>query len=146
MDYYASEWGFGAGFETKVAAELAHFIESMQSEHDLLTTAWLQDRLVGSIVVDHTVTGGDGAHLRWFITAPAARGTGLGKKLLCRAVEFADDRGYDHIWLTTFAGLDAARALYEKAGFRLMSEQADDQWQGGVREQRFERRRTQSPT
>ena len=44
------------------------------------------------------------------------------------------------VWLTTFAGLDAARALYERHGFRLVSESDIDQWSGGVREQRFERR------
>jgi hypothetical protein len=42
--------------------------------------------------------------------------------------------------LTTFAGLGAARALYERAGFQLVDETEADQWQGGVVEQRFERR------
>ena len=37
------------------------------------------------------------------------------------------------------AGLDVARALYERFGFRLESENDADQWAGGVREQVFER-------
>ena len=42
-------------------------------------------------------------------------------------------------WLTTFAGLGAARALYERHGFVIDSESAVDQWRGGVREQLFVR-------
>jgi hypothetical protein len=47
--------------------------------------------------------------------------------------------GASAVWLTTFAGLDAARALYERYGFALADESDADQWQGGVREQLFKR-------
>jgi RimJ/RimL family protein N-acetyltransferase len=40
--------------------------------------------------------------------------------------------------LTTFAGLDAARALYERLGFRLVAEADGETWGTKVREQRFE--------
>jgi transcriptional regulator with PAS, ATPase and Fis domain len=50
------------------------------------------------------------------------QGRGLGADLLGRAVSFCDERGYERIWLTTFAGLDAARALYERHGFVLTGE------------------------
>ncbi|MDX1575973.1 MAG: GNAT family N-acetyltransferase, partial [Kiloniellales bacterium] len=80
----------------------------------------------------------EGAHLRWFIVSDDARGTGLGRVLLERAVAHCTDRRYGRIYLTTFAGLDAARHLYESMGFHLVDEQDADQWQGGVREQRFE--------
>jgi hypothetical protein len=48
-------------------------------------------------------------------------------------------RGWTRAWLTTFRGLDAARALYERHGFRLAAEEAADQWSGGVGVQRFVR-------
>ena len=66
--------------------------------------------------------------------------TKVGADLLGRALKFCDERGYARIWLTTFAGLDAARSLYERFGFALAGETESDQWSGDVREQVFERR------
>ena len=94
---------------------------------------------VGSVVVDASGGGPHGAHLRWFIVSEDMQGKGLGADLLGRALSFCDGRGYQRIWLTTFAGLDAARSLYERHGFALAGEDEIDQWSGGVREQTFER-------
>lgn len=69
------------------------------------------------------------------------RGVGLGRAMLGRGTRFADALGYDPLWLTTFRGLDAACRLHEAAGFALTYEADVDQWQGGVREQTFQRRR-----
>jgi hypothetical protein len=43
------------------------------------------------------------------------------------------------VYLNTFAGLDAARALYERAGFHLVDEIEGESWGRTMREQRFER-------
>lgn len=137
--YYANEWGFGLAFETKVAAELAEFLQRMQPSRDLFLVAYEADEPVASIVVDVSGGGPEGAHLRWFVVGEAARGRGLGRDLLGRAIAHCDALGCATIWLTTFAGLGAARALYEQAGFVLVAESDIDQWSGGVREQRFER-------
>ena len=139
MDYYAREWNFGLAFETKVAAELAEFLNRFDPDRDLFLTAWRGDALVGSISMDVSGGGLEGAHLRWFVVSDGARGTGLGKQLMARAISHADSVAAGPVWLTTFAGLDVARALYERFGFRLQSQSEDDQWQGGVREQVFER-------
>lgn len=139
MDYYASEWGFGLNFETKVATELSEFLARMDSDRDLFLTAWRGNVLVGSISMDVSGGGPDGAHLRWFVVSGLERGSGLGKELMARATHHADRVGAGPVWLTTFAGLDAARALYERYGFKLSSESDVDQWQGGVREQFFKR-------
>ena len=138
MDYYAPAWSFGQAFETKVAGELAAFLDRRDPEGDLFVTAWLDDALAGSVTIDATGGGERGAHLRWLIVADAARGQGLGGQLMDRAMAFCDSHGYARRWLTTFAGLDAARALYERHGFVLASESAEDQWGGGVREQLFQ--------
>ncbi|WP_421856280.1 GNAT family N-acetyltransferase [Oricola sp.] len=142
MDYYAAEWGFGAEFETKLAREMGEFVARMDSEDDLFLTAWRDGDLVGSITLDATGGGEMGAHLRWFIVGIAARGTGLGGRLMDETMRFADRRGHHRMWLTTFAGLDPARRLYEKHGFELASESDVDQWSGGVREQLFVRDRS----
>ena len=139
MSYYAREWGFGQAFETKVASELAEFLSRMDPARDLFLTAWRGDALAGSISMDVTGGGSDGAHLRWFVVSESERGSGLGKQLMARAIEHADSVAAGPVWLTTFAGLEAARALYERHGFTLSSQSEDDQWQGGVREQLFRR-------
>jgi GNAT superfamily N-acetyltransferase len=135
--YYARNWGFGLAFETKVASELAAFLAGMDPQRDLFLAAYEDGAVAGSIAVDVSGGGPRGAHLRWFIVS--AQGCGLGKTLLERAMRFCDEQSKLTVWLTTFAGLDAARALYERHGFRLVEESDVDQWQGGVREQLFER-------
>ncbi|MBX3579201.1 MAG: GNAT family N-acetyltransferase [Rhizobiaceae bacterium] len=137
--YYAKHWNFGLPFEAKVASELAEFLTRMDRTRDLFLVAYDGGRPVASVAVDVSGGGPGGAHLRWFIVDDGQRGTGLGGALLERAVEHCDGLGCASIWLTTFAGLDAARRLYERAGFHLVSVAERDQWSGGVQEQRFER-------
>jgi hypothetical protein len=48
-------------------------------------------------------------------------------------------QGYKRVYLNTFAGLDAARHLYEKHGFVLILQQIGQQWGCEVTEQRFEK-------
>ncbi len=142
MDYYGDAWGFGVEFETKVALEMAEFLRRMDLAKDLFVTVWDSGGdMVGSVTVDVSGGGPQGAHLRWFIVSSATRGKGLGRDLMDRAVAFCDERMVPQVWLTTFAGLDAARGLYERHGFVLASESDEDQWRGGVREQLFLRRR-----
>ncbi|MFZ2100562.1 MAG: GNAT family N-acetyltransferase [Oricola sp.] len=137
MDYYAPAWGFGVDFETKLAREMGEFLPRMDADRDLFLTAWRDGRLAGSITLDATGGGEMGAHLRWFIVSSEARGTRLGGRLMDATMRFARERGHDRLWLTTFSGLDAARALYERHGFVLTSQCDADQWNGGVREQLF---------
>jgi ribosomal protein S18 acetylase RimI-like enzyme len=49
---------------------------------------------------------------------PALRGHGRGRALMEAALAFARERGADHIELNTDEGDAAARALYERLGFR----------------------------
>lgn len=138
--YYAVAAGFGVAFEARVAKDLADFCLAYTPGRDGLWLARSTD-IEGSIAIDGAHADGGGAHLRWFITSDVVRGRGVGRRLLSQALAFADRRGYESVYLWTFAGLDAARHLYEAHGFRLVSEAPGDQWGKVVREQRFERRR-----
>ncbi len=138
MRYYAPIWGFGAAFETKIAAELSEFLARHDPARDLFLSAYDGDgEMQASITIDGIEGHGEGAHLRWFIISDSLRGHGIGRPLLERAVDFCRGRGYGRVTLTTFAGLEAARHLYESAGFVLTREIAEDRWQGGVTEQHF---------
>jgi GNAT superfamily N-acetyltransferase len=83
-------------------------------------------------------TQSQGAHLRWFIVSDAWRGKGAGRRLIHTALSFCRNRGYAQVHLWTFEGLNAARHLYEQAGFKLVEEHRGTQWGTGVNEQRFE--------
>ncbi|MFF7395782.1 GNAT family N-acetyltransferase [Achromobacter sp. NPDC008082] len=137
--YYAQTSGFGVYFERKVASELAAFAEGLPAQGKGI---WLYvdgGRVLASIVIDGDLAKRQ-AHLRWFIVDDALRGMGVGRALLERALAFADAH-YDETYLWTFKGLDAARHLYESAGFVLTDESEGRQWGSVVVEQRFLRRR-----
>jgi uncharacterized protein YhfF/RimJ/RimL family protein N-acetyltransferase len=133
--HYTRRHGFGAPFEAKVAAECAAFCSRFDPARDGLWLLVDAGRVLGSVAID----GGSaaGAHLRWFIVADEFRGRGHGKRLLDAAMGFCRRAGHRGIHLATFAGLDAARALYERFGFRLVHEAEGDTWGTRVREQRF---------
>jgi GNAT superfamily N-acetyltransferase len=142
-DFYSGANGFGLAFEAKVARELADFCRGYTAGRDGLWLVVQEGRIEGSIAIDGTRAVGagasDGAHLRWFITSDAVKGQGCGKALLQRALDFVDACGYRSTSLWTFAGLGAARHLYESHGFRLAHESPGDQWGSVVTEQRFVR-------
>ena len=46
-----------------------------------------------------------------------ARGTGLGKQLLLKAMEWAKDNGYDQVYLESMPELAKAVSIYENVGF-----------------------------
>jgi ribosomal protein S18 acetylase RimI-like enzyme len=138
--HYAHNWGFGTFFEAKVAHELAAFTGQMAS-NDLVLLAYDNEGLAASIVLDlnDPMSGERGGHLRWFICAERCRGTGIGRKLMDRAMSHADDHSNGNVWLTTFAGLEPARHLYESYGFTLTLEQEGEAWGTVVTEQEFRR-------
>jgi DNA-binding MarR family transcriptional regulator/RimJ/RimL family protein N-acetyltransferase len=141
--YYAQAAGFGAYFERKVATELGAFAESLPASGKSL---WLYvdgGRVLGSIAIDAHEKRRLG-HLRWFIVDESLQGMGVGRELLARAMAFADTH-YEETHLWTFKGLEAARHLYETAGFVLAQEAPGAQWGKAVVEQRFLRRRPQDP-
>ncbi len=43
-------------------------------------------------------------------------------KYLEKALDFCRTRGYEHVYLWTFNGLNAARRLYERCGFRMTTQ------------------------
>ncbi len=136
--YYATHWGFGAFFEARMARELGEFVDRFDPQCDGLWTAVAAGRIEGSIAIQGSRADDGGAHLRWFILDEARRGRGTGRQLLEEAVGFCRSRGRRQVTLWTFTGLDAARRLYEQAGFRLAEERRGAQWGTEVTEQRFE--------
>lgn len=136
--YYHRLVGFDLAFECKLAQELSEFCQRYDVRGDGLWLAMHDGEIEGSIAIDGSGAAKDGAHLRWFIASDKGRGTGTGTALLAAALDFCRAKNYPRVYLWTFDGLEAARHLYEKAGFRLASQQRGTQWGIAVDEQRFE--------
>jgi ribosomal protein S18 acetylase RimI-like enzyme len=62
-------------------------------------------------------SGAPSCYLEELYVAPSLRGRGMGRALLEAAMDLAREAGADHIDLNTGETDDAARALYESAGF-----------------------------
>ncbi len=138
--YYHAHWGFELYFEAKVATELSGFLQRYDENRDGFWIAHENGRIEGSVVIDGIQAGNEGAHLRWFILSDSLRGKGVGRQLITIAVDFCKRKGYKKTYLWTFEGLDAARHLYEEAGFQLIKQQSGVQWGTTVNEQYFELR------
>jgi GNAT superfamily N-acetyltransferase len=136
--YYHRHWGFGLFFEARVATELSEFLQRFDAARDGFWTLCREGRVEGAVAIDGIRAQSEGAHLRWFILSSELRGKGFGHKLLEKALRFCQDRRYPRIYLCTFEGLDTARHLYEKFGFRLHEMQEGTQWGTTVNEQKFQ--------
>jgi GNAT superfamily N-acetyltransferase len=113
----------GLYFEAKAATELSEFLSRFDLSRDGAWFARVNGEIVGGIFIDGKDAEGEGARLRWFILDPAYQGRGIGNRLMEAAMDFCKEKGFRRVYLTTFKGLNAARHLYEKFGFRLYSEE-----------------------
>lgn len=136
--YYYENWGFHINFETQVATELSQFCLRLNPATDGLWSSSIDGKFVGSVAIDGSLRETQGARLRWFIVTPEFQGTGVGKVLLKEAIDFCRKNGLNKIFLWTFKGLEAARFLYERAGFTLVEEHPFSGWGGDIIEQKFE--------
>lgn len=142
--FYARHSGFGQYFESQVAKGMAEFAGRLGEPCNAVWTAIQHGRIVGSIAIDGQDLGNRQAHLRWFILDNGCRGAGVGRKLMAEALNFCDRYGFPETRLWTFKGLDAARKLYESAGFTLVGEAQGSQWGSIVTEQAFVRVRPET--
>jgi len=119
--FYTEEFGWDHRFEALIAEVAGKFLTNFNPEKD---RCWIAERNglnVGSAMI---ADGGNGvAKLRLLYVDKTARGLGLGKLLVNECIRFSHDAGYDKLSLWTNDILDAARAIYVNAGFRLVAEE-----------------------
>ncbi|HMJ55447.1 MAG TPA: helix-turn-helix domain-containing GNAT family N-acetyltransferase [Polyangiaceae bacterium] len=118
---YAQEYGYDERYEAMVAKIAAGFIEHLDAARERCWIAERSGEMTGSIfLVKKSATV---AKLRLLYVEPAARGLGIGARLIDECVRFARRVRYRKITLFTHSELLAARHLYRKAGFMLVGEQ-----------------------
>ncbi len=136
--YYARDHGFGVFFEAGRLADIANFLARFDAQRDAVWLAVDGGQVLGSLVLDAGATGDQHSlQLRWFIVADALRGRGIGRRMMDAAMHFARARSA-RVHLGTFAGLDAARHLYEEFGFHKILERRSTAWGPEVLEQHWE--------
>ena len=129
---YAAEYGWDIRFESLVARIAADFVDRFDAERE---ACWIAERdgvNVGCVFLvqardDATGAVVDGsARLRLLLVEPAARGLGIGARLVDECERFARAKGYRRIVLWTHSVLLAARAIYARAGYRLVASEAHE--------------------
>jgi GNAT superfamily N-acetyltransferase len=127
---YADEYGWDLRFEALVARIAAQFIERFDAKRE---ACWIAERpgdgggenvgCVFLVQARHDDVGEPEAgvgQLRLLLVEPSARGMGIGARLVAECERFARQAGYQRIRLWTQSNLLAARAIYQRAGYRLI--------------------------
>jgi DNA-binding MarR family transcriptional regulator/GNAT superfamily N-acetyltransferase len=119
---YAEEYGWDATYEALVLKIVADFAERRDQARERVWIAEVDGERAGAVFCVRD--DDDTARLRLLLTEPWARGLGLGTRLVDACIEFARDAGYTRLVLWTNDILTAARRIYQRAGFRLIDEEA----------------------
>ncbi|PIM55040.1 MarR family transcriptional regulator [Roseateles chitinivorans] len=124
---YAREYQFDMSFEALVARIAADFLERFDPRREACWIAERDGMNIGSVALvqardEATDAPIDGvAQLRLLLVEPSARGLGLGDRLVAECHRFAREAGYRRVRLWTNSQLDAAKHIYRKAGYQLVS-------------------------
>lgn len=118
-EIYAADYGWDSSFEALAAEVGAQFLRHFDPACE---RAWIAELANGErvgcvLLIRNSATV---AKLRVLIVDPKARGLGVGTALVQACIDFAKQKGYRKITLWTNSILTAARAIYVKAGFRLV--------------------------
>jgi len=118
---YSREYGWDATYEALVAEILAGFVKNYDSTSE---RAWVAERdggIIGSVFLVRA--SADVAKLRLLYVEPAARGLGVGRRLVQECIDFARIKRYKTLTLWTNDVLVSARRIYQAAGFQLTKEE-----------------------
>lgn len=120
---YHQEYGWNSDFEAMVAGIGAALLRDLDPQREACWIAERSGERMGSIALARR--SDEVAQLRLLLVEPAARGHGLGARLVGECLDFARRAGYRRIMLETYSVLAAARRIYAAVGFRLAEAHAE---------------------
>ena len=118
---YAGEYGWTAEYETLVLKILADFAATQDPARERGWIAEIDGTRVGAVF--GVRKDAQTAQLRLLHVERAARGAGIGSRLVDAVLAFAREAGYRRIELWTNDVLVSARRIYVRAGFELVEEE-----------------------
>lgn len=133
---YAREAGFDFTFDAYVGKGMSDFFLSYTPQEDGVWIAEQAGQVIGSIMIIKSPK--NTAQLRYFIVHPSARGQGIGRRLLEKALNFCRSQGYQSVHLWTVSTLDSAKHLYQSAGFNCTDSRTQVIWGKSLTEERYE--------
>ena len=125
-ELYAQEYGWGEPFEGLCAQIVADFANNYDAARERCWIAEMNGENVGTVMLVKDAE--EVARIRLLLVDPKARGLHLGTRLVDECVSFSRSAGYKKITLWTHSVLTAARHVYKKAGFTLMSSELRHTW------------------
>jgi GNAT superfamily N-acetyltransferase len=120
-ELYQAEFGWDISFEALVAKIVADYWAGHDQAREAAWIAELDGHRAGCVFC--VAATEDTAQLRILLVDPAARGHGLGGRLVDQCLAFARRSGYRRMRLWTNDPLAAARRIYLSRGFQLVEEQ-----------------------
>ena len=118
---YDQQFGWNTDFEVLVAKIVADYATDRDPSREAAWIAEADGERAGCVFL---VAGDEPetARLRILLVTPAARGLGIGTRLVEECLTFARQAGYRRVVLWTNDVLASARRIYQAAGFTLTDE------------------------
>jgi GNAT superfamily N-acetyltransferase len=119
---YRHEYGWDRSFEGLLCSIVGEFAARFDPAREDAWVAQLRGEIIGSVFLVKAEAERT-AKLRLLYVDPAARGLGVGSRLVQLCIGRARQLGYRAVVLWTHDVLVSARRIYEAAGFQLQEEE-----------------------